>query len=318
MRKVFYLSIFIFSNIVTKVIEISTSKSFFKTLKKQPYVAVFFYNGQEKSHVKNIDRKINYIKLASEFPDFCYVSQIDFLMVDAKNPDLKNIPNKYSIDTKQPILVSFYKGRPLINQGEIVSLNNIDSTGSVIAFVQKHFSAYIDECLDKKFPISYQSLKWYLNSPKIKAFLDTIAYAEGTFNSQGYNICYTGKFFEDFSDHPRVINCGNIKGRTVCSSAAGRYQFLTKTWDRVAKKINARSFNPFYQDLGALVLCVQAGAFDDIKNGRFENSVDKMRFAWASFPNAPYGQQRNSITMEKLKKFYDQRLLIYGALDRNE
>ncbi len=62
------------------------------------------------------------------------------------------------------------------------------------------------------------------------AFLDLIAYAEGTdqnINGQrdGYNIMFSFKTFSNFADHPRQI----ITANGYSSSAAGRYQFIDHT-----------------------------------------------------------------------------------------
>ncbi|MEM8723806.1 MAG: hypothetical protein AAGE84_31775 [Cyanobacteria bacterium P01_G01_bin.39] len=71
---------------------------------------------------------------------------------------------------------------------------------------------------------------YYELTPRRLAILDLIAYAEGTDREigntkKGYNIIYSFKTFSDFSDHPRRVVCSN----GLCSSAAGRYQFLNTT-----------------------------------------------------------------------------------------
>ncbi len=68
----------------------------------------------------------------------------------------------------------------------------------------------------------------------VSAFLDVIAYAEGTqaYGPQdGYNVMFTHVFFRDYSRHPDIINCGG----GWCSDAAGRYQFLFQTWEEVRR-----------------------------------------------------------------------------------
>lgn len=70
-----------------------------------------------------------------------------------------------------------------------------------------------------------------------------------------YNIMYSpegSRYFEDFSSHPNqpaVINYGKHKGEL--SSAAGKYQFIKGTWDRVAAGAGLSDFSPESQDLGA-------------------------------------------------------------------
>ncbi len=130
-----------------------------------------------------------------------------------------------------------------------------------------------------KFPTSNFSA-----STNIKAFLRVIRYAEGTDSQDGYQIQYTGTRFYNFSDHPRVARCGNIKGRSVCSTAAGAYQFLETTWDDVAYSIGASDFSPASQDRGAMELIYRAGAMADIESGNIAKAIGKLAPVWASFP----------------------------------
>lgn len=121
-------------------------------------------------------------------------------------------------------------------------------------------------------------------STNIKAFLRVIRYAEGTDSQDGYQIQYTGTRFYNFIDHPRVARCGNIRGRSVCSTAAGAYQFLETTWDDVAYSIGVSDFSPASQDRGAMELIYRAGAMGDIESGNIAKAIGKLAPVWASFP----------------------------------
>lgn len=156
-------------------------------------------------------------------------------------------------------------------------------------------------------PISADWIDDELKNPSIKAFLDTIAYAEHTFGRSEYAAKFPRKQFESFKDHPRTVECIDFKGQKLCSSAAGRYQFLTRTWDALVPRIKATDFGPYAQDRGALVLLSDRKALDDIKSNKLEKAIERVRNLWASLPGSPYGQPTR--TMHELWAFYIERLL---------
>ncbi|TAG94005.1 MAG: glycoside hydrolase family 24 [Oscillatoriales cyanobacterium] len=143
---------------------------------------------------------------------------------------------------------------------------------------------------------------------RVKAFLDTIAAAEGTAASDGYRTQYTGTKFVSFQDHPREMRCGRRYGKKLCSDAAGRYQFLSTTWDRFAKKFGVKDFSPQNQDLMAIELIRERGALGDIEAGRLEPAVKKLAYIWPSFRR--FGGSVES-SMPKLEAMYQNNLGIY-------
>ena len=85
-------------------------------------------------------------------------------------------------------------------------------------------------------------------SPEERALLDTISWAEGTYDRNGYGMFFGKTYFEDCSNHPR-------KRFTIpgdYTTAAGRYQFIDTTWDTVSVEENLRDFSPQSQDKGAI------------------------------------------------------------------
>ena len=128
-----------------------------------------------------------------------------------------------------------------------------------------------------------------------RAFLDMLAVSEGTFGhgDNGYNVLVGGDLFHDYSKHPNVLVTLNKTG--LKSTAAGRYQFLKRTWDSLAAKLHLPDFSPAAQDVAALELIAERGAADDVRSGRFADAVHKCRKVWASLPGAGYGQRENSL-----------------------
>ena len=148
--------------------------------------------------------------------------------------------------------------------------------------------------------------------PAIRAFLDTLAYAEGT--AGRYDYIFTFDTFTSYADHPRMKRCS---GR-LCSTAAGRYQFLSDTWDALAGDLGLRDFSPPNQDKAVMELIRRDGAYNAVAGSashkNFKRAVHKLNNIWASLPGSRYGQPKQS--MAALWKYYNIALdkYTYGAL----
>lgn len=141
----------------------------------------------------------------------------------------------------------------------------------------------------------------------IAAGLRAIRVAEGTAGPDGFRTMFGGALFVDFADHPRRPKQFRSGGRLLWTSAAGAYQFMAvspipgggstrvDTWDRMKRKLGLSDFSPASQDAAALELIREAGALNDLKAGRFDAFVDKVRGVWASLPGAGYGQPERSL-----------------------
>lgn len=132
------------------------------------------------------------------------------------------------------------------------------------------------------------------------AFLDLIAWSEGTDNGRqptrdrGYDVVVGGALFEDYADHPRRLV--PLPKLGIKSTAAGRYQILSRYWDHYRKSLGLHGgFTPENQDRIALQLIRECRALDDIKAGRIEQAIDKCRSRWASLPGAGYGQYEHTV-----------------------
>lgn len=135
-----------------------------------------------------------------------------------------------------------------------------------------------------------------------KAFLDMIAVSEGTKGrgDDGYNVIVGGELFTSYADHPRKLVVLNKKG--LKSTAAGRYQLLSRYFDAYKKQLKLPDFSPSSQDAIALQQIREQRALPDVDAGRFDAAVQKCRNIWASLPGAGYGQHENKI--EDLRKAY--------------
>jgi muramidase (phage lysozyme) len=129
-------------------------------------------------------------------------------------------------------------------------------------------------------------------APNVKAFLDTIAFAEGT--DERYDIIFTFARFFSYADHPRDLRCSG----SLCSDAAGRYQFLSTTWDNLARRLGLYDFSPENQDRAAIQLLKDAGVYGTVVNissfNQFADAAYGVSTTWASMPGSPYGQPTHS------------------------
>jgi muramidase (phage lysozyme) len=139
-----------------------------------------------------------------------------------------------------------------------------------------------------------------------RPLLDTIAYAEGTagVSQNGYDVLVgfgqISEWTENYDKgHPDKLIQLNSK---LKSTAAGRYQFLTKTW----KGLNLTNFNKSNQDAGGWQLIkntgftaqnataiyttaksqIQSGQIDFSTNSEFLLFLDKTYLIWASLPSS--------------------------------
>ncbi|MBL0666035.1 glycoside hydrolase family 104 protein [Aeromonas jandaei] len=138
--------------------------------------------------------------------------------------------------------------------------------------------------------------------PQVAAFLDMIAYSEGTKGrgDDGYNkLVNPAGFFGDYSTHPNV---SVIVRPGLVSTAAGRYQHLSKHWRHYQMLLALPDFGPESQDSWAIQLIRERKALDDVLKGRIPQAVAKCANIWASLPGAGYGQREHKLA-DLLAKF---------------
>lgn len=157
------------------------------------------------------------------------------------------------------------------------------------------------------------------------AFIDMIAWSEIgpallAKSDDGYNAIVGSTaavphLFSSYADHPRVmVEFPHTTWKR--SNAAGRYQFLSTTWDGLAKKLKLNDFSPVNQDRAAIELLRERGAMPHVLAGG-QLAANEIRIAiarsspeWASLPNAGYGQHENQ--MPPLLTEFARRLDIYA------
>lgn len=133
----------------------------------------------------------------------------------------------------------------------------------------------------------------------VVAFLDMIAFSEGTDNGRqrtndhGYDVLVGGGLFSGYADHPRQLVALPKLG--IKSTAAGRYQLLSRYYDAYKKSLGLKDFSPLSQDLIAIQQIRERKALQLIQAGQFEQAVRQVRNIWASLPGAGYGQHEHKL-----------------------
>lgn len=153
-----------------------------------------------------------------------------------------------------------------------------------------------------KVPVGTTDVKALVNDYRIRAALNTIAWAEGTYysHSSGYGMLFGGGEFNFNKPHPNI----HFPFRGTTTTAAGRYQFLNKTWYVLQGDKPMTRFN---QDAAAVMLLQQCKVVDKILSGDTSWINDpRVGGIWASFPNNTYRQRPKSYS--QLVKVYKRFL----------
>jgi len=163
-------------------------------------------------------------------------------------------------------------------------------------------------------------LKMPGGDPYVRALMRTISAAE-SHTVEPYHTLYGGQRINDLTQHPDLcvkIMAGPNSGD--CTTAAGRYQFLSTTWMEKAKEYHPEpprwyswwaeySFEPVYQDEVVYRWLTDAQAWNaDIPNllrqGQVEDVFYLLSGTWTSLG---YGIEDNVMT-PYLREIYQQIL----------
>lgn len=138
-----------------------------------------------------------------------------------------------------------------------------------------------------------------------KAFLYMIAWSELgpeilTQSDNGYNVL-AGSLpgmvltFSSYHRHPGVLLDMDGKVGGLQSTAAGRYQLLSRYWRPYCELLRLKDFSKEAQDRIALQQIKERRALDLIASGNIVEAIDRCRNIWASFPGAGYGQREHRL-----------------------
>lgn len=97
--------------------------------------------------------------------------------------------------------------------------------------------------------------------------------------------------FPSYTKHPSIYNA------ELNSTAAGRYQLLSRYYAPYAKKLKLNDFSPLSQDLIAIQQIRERRALPLIADGQLAAAIKACSNIWASLPGNGYGQRQNELTM---------------------
>jgi lysozyme len=141
-----------------------------------------------------------------------------------------------------------------------------------------------------------------------RAMLDAIAFAEGTRDqpNNGYKTLFGFGQFDDYSRHPDKV----VRSGRYASAAAGRYQFMPGTFNRLAKKLGLKDFSPASQDKAAIELAREYGVTQEllVKEGMSPRVSALLGRQWASFPGKTIGLDQPTQKLKSVQQAYQKSL----------
>lgn len=167
---------------------------------------------------------------------------------------------------------------------------------------------------------------WTSPDDSLAAFLWMIRNSEhdrrDVLSGDDYTKAYGRRRFYDMTDHPSLT--GELSGlrlsNEMCraaglspgctSNAAGAYQIVVGTWNRVRKAGQwgdyLPDFGPASQDEAARRLLIERGALQRLEAGDFAGAVAAASKEWASLPGSRAGQPQRDFS--EVISFYEEGL----------
>jgi muramidase (phage lysozyme) len=170
---------------------------------------------------------------------------------------------------------------------------------------------YLIPSFERTFPVShtaYPPLAMNSGDPYIRALMRTISVSESN-DPNPYKLLYGGAYFSAWEKHPdRCIPI--VAGPNVgdCTTAAGRYQFITSTWQEKAQQYHPNpqgwlfwqqyTFDPESQDRVVYRWLVDPEAWNmdiraQLKAGQLREVLKTLSGTWTSLG---YGIETNEMT----------------------
>ncbi len=156
--------------------------------------------------------------------------------------------------------------------------------------------------------------------PYIRALMRTISAGESN-TADPYRLLYGGQRVKDLSAHPdECVTIVNGPNKGDCTTAAGRYQFLTSTWQLEAQRYHPErpawyevweqpSFEPVYQDEVVYAWLADTSAWnidiaEQLRAGNVNAVLEALSGTWTSLG---YGIEDNSMSA-LLPQIYEEML----------
>ncbi|XAI95768.1 valine-glycine repeat protein G1 [Dolichospermum phage Dfl-JY23] len=157
-------------------------------------------------------------------------------------------------------------------------------------------------------------------TPKIRAFLDTIASKE---SAPGEELSIEG--YRSISGLTTLFNESELVSggfpRSQGNKNIGRYQFVVRDYNHARSKYpSIDDYSPQNQDLLAYFKLQFRGVLPYLLRDDLDNAIDKASYEWASFPgigkpNGQFNQVQPGTTFASLKSYYETRLSYYKSLE---
>ena len=136
----------------------------------------------------------------------------------------------------------------------------------------------------------------------LRAFLATIRACEGTNGLNGYRALFgyraaaDAPIFADFASHPDYRSSfRQTDGTLGFTTAAGAYQIIFATWNRLRLALTLPDFSPASQDAAAIELIRERDALFAARAGDMATAFARCWPVWASLPGSTYMQPVRSL-----------------------